>query len=128
MFVFLADRLLSKQMGSRFVLWLHLTVSSILEAIGLIFEVFFIFLELVVEDNVFLELVLVVTEKRVFDDVGEGHSFLAVHYEYSLEEIFQLDLGLLEFFLFAESCSQTKVRIATSSLDLSLHIVSCFAK
>jgi hypothetical protein len=89
MFGLVADSLLLEEMGSGLILWLHLALNSVLIAIGFVFLVLFILLQLVVEHYVILEFAFIVAEERVLDDVGETHTFLAVDHEDPLEEILQ---------------------------------------
>jgi hypothetical protein len=99
MFRLAADSLLLEEVSSGLVFWLHLAFNSVLIAIGFVFLVFFILLQLVVEYYVILEFVLIITEERVFDDVGETHTLLAVDHEDPLEEILQFSCLIFQFFL-----------------------------
>jgi len=56
--------------------------------------------------------------------VGKGHSFLIIDNKNSPEKIFQLGVRLLELILFAESSDETEVRIGTSSLNFSFHVMT----
>ena len=74
-------------MRSGFVLRLHFAIEAILLACHFVLLVLLHLLQLVVEDYVVRKLIFVLGEQGMLDYVGEGHSFLAVHYEDSLEEI-----------------------------------------
>jgi len=85
---FFADSFLLQEMSSRLVFRLHFTiVYTILKFLGLIFNEFFIVLDLFVEDHILLEFVFVFEKKRVFDYIRKSHSFFAVHYENALKKV-----------------------------------------
>lgn len=85
-----ADCLLLQQVCPRLVLRLHLRVKPILLSSCLILLVFLRLLQLVIEGHVVLEFSLVLGQQGVLHDIGESHSFLAVHYENALEEVLEL--------------------------------------
>ena len=57
-----AHSFLCQEMGSRIILSLHLTVGCILEFLKLVFEVFLVFLQLIVEQDILFEIVLIFRE------------------------------------------------------------------
>lgn len=114
-------------MSPRFILWLHLAIHAILLSIDLIFFILFSFLQFFVKDNIILKFIFVLFKKRVFHDVRESHTFLAIHHKDALEKIFKLSRLLLQFILFSQGASKRKGWIRTSSLDLSLHVVTCIS-
>ena len=87
MLTFLADCLFLEQMSSGLIFRFHLRISSVLKFVRLISEILFILLELIVKHDILFEFILVVMEKRMFNYIGECHSFLTVHHENSPEEI-----------------------------------------
>lgn len=111
-------------MCSGLIFWFHLAIYSILESFGLIFEVFFVFFKFVVEHNVFFEIVFVIEEERVFDYVGEGHSFFAINHKDSFEKILQFVLLLFKLVFLAEGCQQTERWVGASALNLSFHVMT----
>ena len=55
---------------------------------NLVFHVFFIFLEFVVEIGILLKLVRIRFKQGVLDDVGESYPFFAINHKDLFEEIF----------------------------------------
>ena len=55
---------------------------------NLVFHIFFIFLEFVVEIGILLKLVRIGFKQGVLDDVGESYSFFAINHKDLFEEIF----------------------------------------
>ena len=92
--------------------------------VRLILKILLILLQLVVKHYVLLELVLIVTEQWMFHDIGKTHSLLTVDNKNTLKEVLQLGMGLLQPVLFAESSYQTEMRVRTTTLNLSLHVVT----
>lgn len=110
------------------VLGLHLAIKTVLVLIDFIFEELLVFFQLVVEDDIVFELVFVVREQRMLHDVGKGHSLLAVHHEYSLEEIFKIRHLFFESVFLGESGSQAEGRVAAAAGDFGFHVVALVRK
>ena len=126
MFAFLTHSFLFEKMSSWLIFRLHLRISSILEFINFILKILFVFLQFIVKNNIFFELVLIIVEKRMLHNIGKSHSFFTINHKNPPEEVLQLSMRLFQFILFAESCYQTEMRICTSSLNLCLHVMTFF--
>lgn len=119
------NHFLLQKMRSWFILRLHLAIHVVLLSHVLIFFIFFIILQFLVKDNIILKFVFVLFKKRVFHDVRESHAFLAIHHKDAFEKIFKLCCLFLQFIFFGEGASKREGWICTSSLDLSLHVMTC---
>jgi len=83
---FLRNSFFLEKMGTSVVLWLHLA-AFYLKLLGLIFLILFVFLILVVKNDIVFEVVFILEEQRMFDYAGKSHSFFAVYHENSFEKI-----------------------------------------
>ena len=119
------NHFLLQKMRPWFIFWLHLAIHAVLLSSDLIFFILFIVLQFLVKDDIILKFVFVLFKKRVFHDVRESHAFLAVHHKDAFEKIFKLCCLFLQFIFFGQGVSKRKWWICTSSLDLSLHVMTC---
>ena len=61
-------------------------------------------------------------------DVGKSHPFFTINYKDPSKEIFKFCMRILQFIFFTQSCDKAEMRVGTSSLNLSFHVMTYINK